>query len=88
MAIRATLEFSYADSSLAQSVERAISLDAGDIDGDRSEATVRRDRGRDTPDGSTVIVEIDAADPKALRAAKRTWCSLVATAEESAIAAR
>ncbi|AGN00536.1 KEOPS complex Pcc1-like subunit [Salinarchaeum sp. Harcht-Bsk1] len=81
MAIRATLEFSYADSALAQSIERAISLDAGAIEGDRSATAVTRD-------DDTVIVEIDAADPKALRAAKRTWCSHVAAAEETAIAAR
>jgi KEOPS complex subunit Pcc1 len=78
---RATLEFSYADSAVAETVERAISLDVGDIEGDRSEASVSRD-------GDTVVVEIDAADPRALRAAKRTWCSHVAAGEETAIAAR
>ncbi|WP_248515557.1 KEOPS complex subunit Pcc1 [Salinarchaeum laminariae] len=81
MAIEATLKFSYADSDLADTVERAVRLDAGDIDGDRSKASVRRR-------GETVIVDIDATDPTALRAAKRTWCTLIGAAEETAIAAR
>ncbi|GAB3683220.1 hypothetical protein GCM10028857_10420 [Salinarchaeum chitinilyticum] len=81
MAIEATLEFSYADSAVAEIVERAVRLDAGAIDGDRSGAVVART-------DATVIVEIEAADPAALRAAKRTWCSLVGAAEETAVTAR
>jgi KEOPS complex subunit Pcc1 len=85
---RATLEFSYTDAALAATVERAISLDAGEIEGDRSDATVSREAGGRGGEAATVVVEIESADPKALRAAKRTWCSQVATAEETAIAAR
>jgi KEOPS complex subunit Pcc1 len=80
VAIEATLEFFYADSHLAETVERSVRLDAGDIQGDRSAASVERD-------GDRVIVRIEADDPAALRAAKRTWCSQIAVAEETAVAA-
>jgi len=76
----ATLRFSYADADLAATVASAIELDAGDIEGERSEASVDRE-------DATVRVRIDAADPAALRAAKRTWSNAVAAAEATAVAA-
>jgi len=77
----ATISVPYPDPTVAATVERAIRLDAGDVEGDRSAAAVDRD-------GDTVVVTIGADDPSALRAAKRTWCSLVRAAEETALAAR
>ncbi|MFB6105515.1 MAG: KEOPS complex subunit Pcc1 [Halobacteriaceae archaeon] len=75
-----TLVFTYADASRAATVAAAVGPEAGDIEGDRTRATVESG-------GDSVTVRIDAADLTALRAGVNTWCSLVEAAEGSARAA-
>jgi KEOPS complex subunit Pcc1 len=58
----------------ARVVADAVGVEVGGIDDDRSRATVRRE-------GRTVIVEIEADDLIALRAACNTWTRLVGVAE-------
>jgi KEOPS complex subunit Pcc1 len=74
---QAVLEFDYRSSSQAITVQRSVSLEAGDIEGDRTRASVDRD-------GATLTVTIDAADLVALRAGCNTWLSLVDVAEQCA----
>lgn len=74
---QAVLAFDYRSSSQATTVQRSVSLEAGDIEGDRTRATVERD-------GATLTVTIDAADLVALRAGCNTWLSLVDVAERCA----
>ncbi|MFB6082155.1 MAG: KEOPS complex subunit Pcc1 [Halanaeroarchaeum sp.] len=71
---RTTLALSYDDIDRARIVERSVAVEAGDIAGDRSRATVERD-------GDTVTIEIEATDLVALRAGQNTWLSLVQVAE-------
>jgi KEOPS complex subunit Pcc1 len=73
----AVLTFEYPDGQRARSVERSVRVEAGDIEGDRTEATVDRD-------GATLTVTIAAADLTALRAGLNTWSSLVGVAERCA----
>ncbi|WP_058981131.1 KEOPS complex subunit Pcc1 [Halobacterium sp. CBA1132] len=68
------LVFEYGSSAVARSVERSVAVEAGDIEGDRSDATVDRD-------GATVTVTVGAADLTALRAGNNTWLTLVEVAE-------
>jgi KEOPS complex subunit Pcc1 len=70
----AVLTVEYADGATAHRVERALSPEVGDIDGDRT--TVRLAR-----DGATLDVTVEAADLVALRAGLNTWLSLVSVAE-------
>lgn len=70
----AVFEFEYPDAERARRVERSVRVEVGDIEGDRSAATVQRD-------GATLTVTVDAADLVALRAGCNTWLSLVAVAE-------
>lgn len=72
----AVFRFSYPDSTVARTVERSLALEADAIQGDRSSTCVDRE-------DATVLVRIDADDPRALRAAKNTWFSLVSAAEET-----
>jgi KEOPS complex subunit Pcc1 len=58
----------------ARIVADAVGVEVGEIDDDRSRASVRRD-------GQTVVVEIVADDLVALRAACNTWTGLVEVAE-------
>ncbi|MFB6072704.1 MAG: KEOPS complex subunit Pcc1 [Halobacterium sp.] len=74
------LVFEYESASTARVVERSVAVEAGDIEGDRSEAAVARD-------GDTVTVAVDAADLTALRAGQNTWLTLVEVAECAADAA-
>jgi KEOPS complex subunit Pcc1 len=74
---QAVLEFDYRSSSQAAIVERSVRLEAGDIEGDRTRATVDRE-------GATLRVTVDAADLIALRAGCNTWLTLVDVAEECA----
>lgn len=73
----ALLEFEYSSSESARTVARSVAVEAGDIEGDRSRATVDRA-------GATVTVTVAAADLVALRAGLNTWLSLVAVAESCA----
>lgn len=60
----------------ARIVADAVGVEVGGIDDDRSRARVRRQ-------GRTVIVEIEADDLVALRAACNTWIRLVGVAEDA-----
>ena len=60
--------------SAAAAVERSLRPEIGDIEGDRTTATLSRD-------GTTVGIEIVAADLVALRAGQNTWLSLAGVAE-------
>jgi len=75
------LVFDYGSPAVARVVERSVAVEAGDIEGDRSEASVERD-------GATVTVTVEAADLTALRAGNNTWLTLVEVAERAAAAAR
>ena len=75
------LVFDYESASFARTVERSVAVEAGDIEGDRSEATVARD-------DETVTVTVDATDLTALRAGNNTWLTLVEVAERAASAGR
>ena len=72
----ATLTFRYPDSDAAGLVAAAVSQEVGEIDSDRSAATVSRD-------GAAVRVDVGADDIVALRAGLNTWSSLVEVAERS-----
>ena len=72
----AALTFRYPDSDTAGLVAAAVSQEVGEIDGDRSAATVSRD-------GAAVRVDVGADDLVALRAGLNTWSSLVEVAERS-----
>ncbi|QRV15566.1 KEOPS complex Pcc1-like subunit [Haloterrigena salifodinae] len=73
----ATLEFDYETPSRARLVAESVAREVGEIDDDRSQTTIDRD-------GSTVCIDIDAADVIALRAALNTWFTLVDVAEHAA----
>ncbi|WP_435180028.1 KEOPS complex subunit Pcc1 [Halorussus sp. AFM4] len=72
----ATLRFDYDSPARARAVARAVAQEVGEIDGDRSVATVDRD-------GTTVAVRVLADDLVALRAGCNTWGSLVEVAERT-----
>lgn len=74
---QAVLDFDYHSPGAAGLVERSVSIEAGDIEGERTQATVTRE-------GDTLTVTIDAADLVALRAGLNTWLSLVDVAERCA----
>jgi KEOPS complex subunit Pcc1 len=73
----AVFEFSYPSERRAEAIERAIGPEVGEIEGDRSRASVTRE-------GRTVLVTVEATDLVALRAGINTWCSLVSVAERVA----
>jgi KEOPS complex subunit Pcc1 len=73
------LVFDYDSADVARTVERSVRVEAGDISGDRSEASVTRD-------GATVTVTVSATDLTALRAGDNTWLTLVEVAERAAAA--
>ncbi|USZ69190.1 rpo operon protein [Halorussus salilacus] len=76
----AVLRFEYESPARARVVTRAVSQEVGEIEGDRSTATVDRE-------GSTVAVRVTADDLVALRAGMNTWGSLVEVAERTVDAA-
>ena len=80
MTFSADLRFDYGAEPRARTVERSVAPEVGDIDGERTRASVSRD-------GHSVTVAVRADDPTALRAGLNTWCSLVEVAERSAAAA-
>jgi KEOPS complex subunit Pcc1 len=71
---QAVFEFDYADPESARRVQRSVAIEVGDIEGDRSTATLDRD-------GATLVVTVAASDLVALRAGCNTWLSLVSVAE-------
>ena len=71
----AVLSFEYRSSERAHRVERALRPEIGDIDDDRSNATLARN-------GDTISVTVAASDLVALRAGLNTWLSLVTVAEK------
>jgi KEOPS complex subunit Pcc1 len=73
------LEFEYDAPEFAAHVERSVRQEVGEIEGDRTTATLSRD-------GSVLTVDIRADDLVALRAGLNTWCSLVEVAERCASA--
>jgi len=77
---RTTFSLTYDSTRLATIVERSVAVEAGEIAGDRTTATVDRS-------GATVTVGIEAADLVALRAGQNTWLTLVEVAEKAANAA-
>ena len=78
---RAVLRFPYPDQRRARIGHGAIAVEVGDIDDDRSMATVERA-------GDTVEVTVRAHDLVALRAGVNTWTRLVETAETVAATAQ
>ncbi|MFC4449140.1 KEOPS complex subunit Pcc1 [Halorussus aquaticus] len=72
----ATLRFEYESPARARAVARAVAQEVGEIDGDRSAATVERD-------AESVVVRVVADDLVALRAGCNTWGSLVEVAERT-----
>jgi KEOPS complex subunit Pcc1 len=74
------LAFEYDSAQQARRVARAVGPEVGDIDDDRSEATLARD-------GDTLEIAITASDVVALRASLNTWLSLVSVAEQAGAAA-
>ncbi|MFB6122002.1 MAG: KEOPS complex subunit Pcc1 [Haloferacaceae archaeon] len=72
-----SLDFDYDTERRARIVERSVRVEVGEIDDDRSGASVSRD-------GRTLTVDVAAADLVALRAGVNTWTRLVAVAEDVA----
>ena len=72
----ATLVFDYPTPESARLVERAVSQELDEIDGDRTRATLARD-------GRSLELRVSAADLVALRAGLNTWCTLVEVAESA-----
>jgi KEOPS complex subunit Pcc1 len=73
----ASLSFEYGDERRARAVTESVRVEVGEIDDDRSRATVDRD-------GRVLSVRVDAADLVALRAGVNTWIRLVEVAERVA----
>ncbi|GGM68546.1 KEOPS complex subunit Pcc1 [Halarchaeum rubridurum] len=78
---RTSLTFSYESESVATAVAAAVRVEAGEIEGGRTRASVERD-------GEAVRVTVTAADLTALRAGANTWTTLVAVAERGHDAGR
>ena len=70
----AALRFRYPDEPRARVVGEALAPEVGEIDDDRSTATVERD-------GRSVVVHVGADDLVALRAGINSWSRLVEVAE-------
>lgn len=68
------LTLEYDTSRQASTVERSLRPEVGDIEGERTRATLERE-------GRTVRIDIEATDLVALRAGQNTWLSLVSVAE-------
>ena len=74
------------DPDRAERVRAAVAREVGEIDDDRSRATVTGGAGGDGDD-ATVTVTVDAGDVSALRAATGTWLGLIEAAERTAAVA-
>lgn len=75
-----TLFFAYDDPDRAALVAASVGREVGEIEGDRTRASLDRD-------GDEVRVRIEADDLVALRAGLNTWTTLVEVAEDVADAA-
>lgn len=73
----AVFAFAYEDEPTARVVERSVRQEVGEIDGERTRATVTRE-------DATVTVTVTASDLVALRAGVNTWTTLVSVAERCA----
>ena len=73
----AVFEYPYDDERTATIVAESVRPEVGDIEGNRTRATLRQD-------GNTVKVTVRAQDLAALRAGINTWGSLVSVAERIA----
>ncbi|WP_049902370.1 KEOPS complex subunit Pcc1 [Halococcus agarilyticus] len=73
------LTFEYDSAARATTVEASLRPEIGDIEGDRTRASLARD-------GADLRLRIAAADLVALRAGQNTWLSLTAVAERCAAA--
>lgn len=76
LAHEASVVFDYPDVVTAKTIRDAIELEVGEINSDRSRATVERS-------GTSVVVRVAARDLVALRAAANTWIGLVDVAERT-----
>jgi KEOPS complex subunit Pcc1 len=70
----ADLVFDYDSPETAALVERSVRQEVGEIEGDRTTASLARDE-------TELTVHVDAADLVALRAGINTWSTLVEVAE-------
>jgi KEOPS complex subunit Pcc1 len=73
----ADLVFDYDSTETAVLVERSVRQEIGEIEGDRTTASLTRE-------GAELTVHVDAADLVALRAGINTWSTLVEVAERVA----
>ncbi len=73
----ADLVFDYGSAETATLVERSVRQEVGEIEGDRTTASLARD-------GPELTVHVDADDLVALRAGINTWSTLVEVAERVA----
>lgn len=71
-----TLSLSYPTAREATIVERSLDREAGDIEGERTSATVARA-------GAEVTITIRSEDLVALRAGHNTWLGLAEVAERT-----
>ena len=71
-----TFSLEYPSVDEARTVERSLRPEVGDIDGERSEASLSRD-------GSEVTISLEAEDLIALRAGHNTWLGLATVAERA-----
>ncbi len=71
---RLVFEATYTDPATARCLVAALREELGMIDDGRATATLRQEH-------ASLIVEVTATDVTALRAAKHTWLSLVASTE-------
>ncbi len=76
----AELVFTYDTTEAATLVADAVGQEVGEIEGDRTRVTVRRD-------GASFVVDVSADDLVALRAGLNTWSTLVEVAERAVRAA-
>ena len=73
---RSVFTLDYPDAERARRVERSLRPELGDIDGDRTTATLSRD-------GATLTLTVEADDLVALRAGCNTWTTLTSVAESA-----
>jgi len=71
---RTVFTLEYAEPERARHVERSLRPELGDIDGDRTRATLARE-------GAVLTLTIETADLVALRAGCNTWTTLTSVAE-------
>lgn len=75
-----TFSLAYPSVDDAEIVERSLRPEVGDIDGDRSEASLSRT-------GNEVTISLEAEDLIALRAGHNTWLGLATVAERTHVIA-